>query len=91
MKVNEFLQLNKQALAWCRPEEPILTISERLSALNIGAMPVCGEGGAGLLGIISERDIVRGFASLGARLTELQVGSPDDPGRHHLRRRRQHG
>lgn len=62
MKVIEVLQSNKQALASCAPGEPIRTISERLSALNIGAMPVCGTGGA-LIGVISERDVVRGFAS----------------------------
>ena len=73
MKVSEVLQSNKQVLASCTPEEPILTISERLNALNIGAMPVCGAGGGGLIGIISERDIVRGFARMGARLTERHV------------------
>ena len=73
MKVIEVLQLNEQVLASCTPEEPILSISERLSALNIGAMPVCGAGGGGLIGIISERDIVRGFARMGARLTERHV------------------
>ena len=73
MKVIEVLQFNKQVLASCAPDEPILTISERLSALNIGAMPVCGAGGGGLIGIISERDIVRGFARMGARLIERHV------------------
>ncbi len=73
MKVIEVLHSNKQVLAKCTPEEPILTVSERLSALNIGAMPVCGAGGDGLIGIISERDIVRGFARMGGRLTERHV------------------
>ena len=45
MKVIEVLDSNKQVLARCAPEEPILTVSEQLSALNIGAMPVCGAGG----------------------------------------------
>ena len=47
MKVIEVLQSNKQTLASCTPEEPILTIAERLSALNIGALPVCGAGAPG--------------------------------------------
>jgi CBS domain-containing protein len=72
MKVGEILQWNRQVLSTCTAEEPILTISERLSALNIGAMPVCGAGAA-LIGVISERDIVRGFARNGARLTERYV------------------
>lgn len=73
MKVIEVLQSNKQVLAKCTPEEPILTVSDRLSTLNIGALPVCGAGGDGLLGILSERDIVRGFARMGGRLTERHV------------------
>ena len=72
MRVIEVLQSNKQVLACCSADEPILTISERLTALNIGAMPVCGAG-ATLIGVISERDIVRGFARNGARLTERYV------------------
>ena len=72
MKVIDVLQLNNHVLATCTAEEPILTISERLSALNIGAMPVCGAGAA-LIGVISERDVVRGFARNGARLTERYV------------------
>jgi CBS domain-containing protein len=72
MKVIEVLQSNKQVLASCTPDEPIVTISERLSALNIGAMPVCGPSGA-LIGVLSERDIVRGFARNGAKLTERYV------------------
>ena len=89
MKVIEVLQSNKQVLACCAPDEPILTISERLTALNIGAMPVCGK--APLIGVISERDVVRAFARHGARLTERYVRTPDDPRSHHLRSGRQHG
>jgi CBS domain-containing protein len=72
VRVIEVLQSNRQVLATCAPEEPILTISERLTALNIGAMPVCGSSGL-LIGVISERDIVRAFARCGARLTERYV------------------
>lgn len=72
MKVSEMLSSNKQVLAVCSPDEPILTVSERLSSANIGAMPVCGQGGT-LIGVISERDIVRGFARNGAKLTSLHV------------------
>ena len=72
MKVIEVLKSNKQVLATCAPEEPVLTVSERLTALNIGAMPVCGTSGL-LIGVISERDVVRAFARCGARLTERYV------------------
>ena len=72
MKVIEVLKSNKQILACCTADEPILTISERLHSLNIGALPVCGANKA-LIGVISERDVVRGFARNGAKLTERYV------------------
>ena len=72
MKVAEVLKSNRQVLARCTPEEPILVIAERLHSLNIGAMPVCGANKA-LIGVISERDLVRGFARNGAKLTERYV------------------
>ncbi len=72
MKVIEVLKANRQILACCTPEEPILTLAERLHSLNIGAMPVCGANKA-LIGVISERDLVRGFARNGAKLTERTV------------------
>jgi CBS domain-containing protein len=72
MKVIEVLKSNRQVLACCTPEEPILTVAERLSSLNIGAMPVCGADST-LVGVISERDLVRGFARNGAKLTERYV------------------
>ncbi|MGO9744381.1 MAG: CBS domain-containing protein [Roseiarcus sp.] len=72
MKVKECLDSNKQVLATCTPDEPVLTISERLNTLNIGAMPVCGADSK-LAGVISERDVVRGFARNGAKLTERYV------------------
>ena len=72
MKVIEVLKSNRQVLACCTADEPILTIAERLSSLNIGAMPVCGADST-LIGVISERDLVRGFARNGAKLTERYV------------------
>ena len=72
MKVIDVLKSNRQVLACCTPEEPILTIAERLSSLNIGAMPVCGPDST-LVGVISERDLVRGFARSGAKLTGRYV------------------
>ena len=72
MKVIEVLKANKQILACCTAEEPILVIAERLHSLNIGALPVCGANKT-LIGVISERDLVRGFAKNGAKLTERYV------------------
>jgi len=72
MRVSDVLKSNRQSLATCIPEESITSICTRLSALNIGAFPVCDARGA-LVGIISERDIVRAFAKDGARLADMHV------------------
>jgi CBS domain-containing protein len=72
MRVSDVLKSNRQTLATCIPEESIVSISTRLSALNIGAFPVCDARGT-LVGIISERDVVRAFAKDGARLADRHV------------------
>ena len=72
MRVADVLKSNRQSLATCIPEESIATICTRLSALNIGAFPVCDAHGT-LVGIISERDVVRAFAKDGARLADMHV------------------
>ena len=72
MRVADVLKSNRQSLATCIPEESITSICTRLSALNIGAFPVCDAHGT-LVGIISERDVVRAFARDGARLADLHV------------------
>ena len=72
MRVADVLKSNRQSLATCIPEESITSICTRLSALNIGAFPVCDAHGT-LVGIISERDVVRAFAKDGARLTDMHV------------------
>src|ERR1700735_4507156 len=82
MRVADVLKSNRQSLATCIPEESIASICTRLSALNIGAFPVCDAHGI-LVGIISERDVVplregrsqaRGYAR----------SRPDDPRGHDL-------
>lgn len=72
MRVADVLKSNRQTLQTCIPEESIASICTRLSALNIGAFPVCDATGA-LVGIISERDVVRAFAKDGARLADRHV------------------
>jgi CBS domain-containing protein len=72
MRVSDVLKSNQQTLATCIPEESIVSISKRLSALNIGAFPVCDARGT-LVGIISERDVVRAFAEEGPRLADRHV------------------
>jgi CBS domain-containing protein len=74
MRVADVLKSNRQSLATCIPEESITSICTRLSALNIGAFPVCDARGT-LVGIISERDVVRAFAKEGARLADMHVSN----------------
>ena len=72
MKVVSFLQAEQQKLSTCAAEETIESVAKRLSALNIGALPVCGLNNA-LVGVISERDVVRGMAKDGCKLAERRV------------------
>jgi len=72
MRVGDVLKSNRQSLATCIPEDSITSICTRLSALNIGAFPVCDARGT-LVGILSERDVVRAFARDGARLADMHV------------------
>ncbi len=72
MKVVSFLQADQQKLSTCAAEESIEAVTKRLSALNIGALPVCGANNA-LIGVISERDVVRGMAKDGCKLSERRV------------------
>ena len=72
MQVGAFLKSCNQRLAVCRAEETIGAIAARLSSLNIGAMPVSDDKHA-LIGVISERDIVRAFAQDATMLRERLV------------------
>ena len=72
MRVGNFLRASCQQLVTCAPEETVETVAVRLSSCDIGAMPVCGAGGA-LVGVISERDLVRAFARDSARFRERRV------------------
>ncbi|MGD0561660.1 MAG: CBS domain-containing protein [Roseiarcus sp.] len=72
MRVGNFLKASRQQLVTCAPEETVETVAVRLSSCDIGAMPVCDAGGA-LVGVISERDLVRAFARDSARFRERRV------------------
>jgi CBS domain-containing protein len=61
MNVGEFLKNQQQTLLTCEPDEMVGTVIARLADNNIGALPVCGAEGK-LVGIISERDLIRAFA-----------------------------
>ncbi len=86
MKVRNILATKKGQLATIGPDEPVRRAIAMLAASRIGALLVTDEVGA-LVGILSERDIVRSAASdenlfdrpVGEIMTrEVIVGMPQD-------------
>ena len=61
MKIAEFLAHSRQRLVTCLPDDLLHAVAKRMHAHEIGAMPVC-ELSTRMVGIISERDLVRAFA-----------------------------
>jgi CBS domain-containing protein len=61
MKIAEFLVRSHQRLVTCLPDDLLHAVAKRMYTHEIGAMPVC-ELGTRMVGIISERDLVRAFA-----------------------------
>jgi len=72
MKVREFLKHSRQKIVSCKPDDGVEAAAKLLNAHNIGAMPVC-EPGAQMVGILSERDLVRTFATMGCDLQKMRV------------------
>lgn len=62
MKIDEFLKRSHTRLVTCMPNHSLADVASLLHANGIGAMPVC-ELGMRMVGIISERDLVRTFAT----------------------------
>jgi CBS domain-containing protein len=69
VKIGEFLKRSRQRLVTCLPDNSLAAVAKRLYSHGIGAMPVCEEGNR-MIGIVSERDLVRVFAR--ADWSELQ-------------------
>jgi CBS domain-containing protein len=61
MKIGDFLKRSRQRLVICLPDDTLNAIAKLMYQHNIGAMPVC-ELGTRMVGIVSERDLVRVFA-----------------------------
>jgi CBS domain-containing protein len=62
VKVSEFLKRPQHHLVICMPGHTLEDVAKLLHANSIGAMPVC-ELGMRMVGIVSERDLVRTFAT----------------------------
>ncbi len=72
MNVESILKDHEGQLITCRPEDTIETVAVILTSKKIGALPV-RDGDRKLVGIISERDIVRGLSEKGAAVVDLTV------------------
>ena len=72
MKVSDILGSKGNAVTTIRPEAKISTVVRRLKLEGIGAM-VVSEDSVQVVGIISERDIVRGLVEDGSDLLEKRV------------------
>lgn len=87
MKIGIYLHGIGQKLVSCAGDDSIETVAHLLTRHRIGAMPVLEADGR-MAGIISERDLVRGFSdrgkgALGLRARDLMTRSvvtcgPDD-------------
>jgi CBS domain-containing protein len=73
MKVKEYLATLKRVIITCRPEDTIETAATLLATNHIGAMPVRDASGR-IVGMFSERDIIRGFSQRGSEVGRLLVG-----------------
>src|SRR3989442_15895137 len=74
MKVREYLATLKRVIITCRPEDTIETAATLLATNHIGAMPVRDANGR-IIGMFSERDIIRAFSQRGREVQHLVVGN----------------
>ena len=72
MNVDGILRAKGAAVVTIRPGATVDTLVHRLRDERIGAI-VVSEDGRAVLGIISERDVVRGLAERGSRILEMPV------------------
>jgi CBS domain-containing protein len=87
MKIRDFLKIKGHTAITIGPNETVHVALQRLVENNIGALPVCDEDGV-LLGIISERDLLReclrhtsfmGKTRVQEVMTQdVAVGNPED-------------
>lgn len=72
MKVRELLAEKTGPVQSVNPEDMVHSVAKILRDKKIGLVVVCGVGGE-IVGVLSERDIVRGLADTGPKLMELKV------------------
>lgn len=74
MKIAEIHKLKNVKLQTITPDKTILDASRKLVQHNIGALPVC-DGDGHLVGIVTERDILRVTAKDGGDGVSRKVGA----------------
>ena len=87
MKIKEFMEIRSRPVITIKPNENIHAVIHKLVDNNIGALPVCDSKGT-LLGIITERDLLKACAKYGMDIEkskvkdimteELVIGLPED-------------
>jgi CBS domain-containing protein len=73
MLVHRIIKKQKDKLLTCSPSDSVKMAAVMLRSNHIGALPVCNDD-KHLLGVISERDIVRGVADSDAEALAMNVG-----------------
>ena len=72
MKVKDFLKIKSRPVITIGQDETILAAIQKLVGNNIGALPVCDNKGE-MLGIISERDILKECSQRSAAVASTKV------------------
>ena len=72
MNVSSILKVKGKSVATAKPDETVEAVAQKLAARKIGAIVVVGDGGL-VVGIISERDIIRTISEKGAAALQLPV------------------
>jgi len=73
MTVAAILRAKGSHVETTRPDTTLYTVAWELKSKNIGALVVVGEDGTRILGMVSERDVVRHVIEHGAQLLALPV------------------
>ena len=73
MEIREYLEKIGQSPVTCLRTDAVQDAATKLKENGIGAMPVLSSDGM-LIGMLSERDLVREFSKHGGALVDLTVG-----------------
>lgn len=73
MYVESFLRNVGQKMVCCTPDDDVYRAAAQLTTNKIGAMPVCDEQNE-LVGVVSEKDIVKAIATLGGDISRTRIG-----------------